>query len=106
VVERVGVQDVPRRLRDEERVAVRRADLWIAAVDALVVLALSATLLLIAILHGFAGEHATLADRGFPVMALWAGIQIVAVVLAELTGRIVFWWLEPHQPGERPRLRT
>ena len=95
-----------RRLPDEERVAVRRADLWIAAVDALVVLGLASTLLLIAILYGFAGEHASLADEGFPVVGLWAGIQIGAVVLAELTGRFVFWWLEPHEPGEKPRLRT
>ena len=34
-----------RRLRDEERMAVRRADVWIASIDALVVLALGTTLL-------------------------------------------------------------
>ena len=84
------------RLRSEERVAVRRADMWIAAVDALVVLALGATLLLVAILYGFADEHASLADRGYPVVLLWAGVQVGAVVLAEATARFVFWWLEPH----------
>ncbi len=88
------------RLRSEERTAVRRADMWIAAADALVVLALSATLLPITVLWGFADEHASMADRGFPVVALWLGVQVVAVGLAEATGRFVFWWLEPH-----PRLR-
>jgi len=90
------------RLRSEERVAVRRADMWIASIDALVVLALGATLLLVAIMYGFADEHASLADRGYPVVALWSGIQILAVVLAEATGRIVFWWLEPHPRPESP----
>lgn len=87
------------RLRSEERVAVRRADMWIASIDALVVLALGATLLLVAVLYGFADEHASLADRGYPVVALWSGIQIVAVALAEATGRLVFRWLEPHPRG-------
>jgi hypothetical protein len=84
------------RLRDEERTAVRRADMWIAAVDALVVLTLAATLLPVAVLWGFADEHASIANRGYPVVALWAGVQVVAVALAEVTGRVVFWWLEPH----------
>jgi hypothetical protein len=85
------------RLRSEERVAERRADMWIAAVDALVVLALGATLLPMAVLYGFADEHASLADRGFPVAALWIGIQLVAIVGAEVTGRAVFRWLEPEE---------
>ena len=84
------------RLRSEERVAVRRGDMWIAAVDALVALALGATILLVAVLYGFADEHASVADRGYPVVALWTGVQLMAVVLAEATGRFVFWWLEPH----------
>lgn len=85
------------RLRTEERVAVRRADMWIAAIDALVVLALGATVLLIAVFYRFADEHASIADRGYPVVALWLGLQLVAVLLAEITGRLVFRWLEP--PG-------
>lgn len=84
------------RLRSEERMAVRRADMWIAAVDALVVLTLAATLLPITVLWGFADEHASMANRGYPVVALWLGVQAVAVGIAELTGRFVFWWLEPH----------
>lgn len=84
------------RLRSEERMAVRRADMWIAAADALVVLALAATLLPVIVLWRFADEHASMADRGYPVWVLWLGVQFVAVVIAELTGRFVFWWLEPH----------
>ena len=84
------------RLLHEEHVAVRRADMWISAVDALAVLALGATVLLLAILYGFADEHASVADRGYPVVVLWTGVQLVAVVIAEATGRFVFWWLEPH----------
>ena len=84
------------RLRDEEQIAVRRADMWIAAIDALVVLTLAATLLPVAVLWRFADEHASIANRGYPVVALWAGVQATAVALAEITGRAVFWWLEPH----------
>ena len=84
------------RLQHEERTAVRRADMWIAATNALVVLTLAATLLPTVVLWGFAEEHASMANRGYPVVALWFGLQLVAVVLAEITGRAVFWWLEPH----------
>lgn len=84
------------RLRSEERTAVRRLDMWIAALNALVVLALGATVLLLAVLVLFADEHARMANLGYPVVALWAGVQLVAVVLAEVVGRFVFWWLEPH----------
>lgn len=86
-----------RRLRDEERMAVRRADAWIASIDALVVLALGTTLLVLVGLVSFPDEHAALANRGYPVVLLWAGLQIVAVVLAEMTGRLVFRWLEPPE---------
>jgi hypothetical protein len=89
-----------RRLQVEERLAVRRVDVWIAAVDALVVLALATTSLVLVIFVGFAEEHAILAGRGFPVVALWFGLQLVAVGLAELTGRFVFRWLEPRTTGE------
>ena len=86
-----------RRLRDEERMAVRRADVWIASIDALVVLALGTTLLVLAGLVSFPDEHAALANRGYPVVLLWAGLQILAVLLAEVTGRLVFRWLEPPE---------
>lgn len=84
------------RLLSEERMAVRRADMWIAAADALVVLALAATLLPAIVLWRFADEHASMANRGYPVWVLWLGVQFIAVAIAELTGRFVFWWLEPH----------
>jgi hypothetical protein len=90
-----------RRLRAEERSAVWRADIWIASIDSLVVLALATTSLVLTVLVGFAEEHAILAERGFPVVALWAGLQLVAVVLAEAVARFVFWWLEPHRTRER-----
>lgn len=89
-----------RRLRDEERIAVRGADIWIASLDALVVLALSTTLLVVAVLASFPDEHASLVNRGYPVVLLWIGIQLAAVLLAEGTGRLVFWWLEPHRAGK------
>jgi hypothetical protein len=85
-----------RRLRDEERIAARRLHLWIASLNALVALALSASLLLLVVLYLFPDEQATLANRGFPVFLVWAGVQGVAVLLAEATARFVFWWLEPH----------
>lgn len=103
-----------RRLVDERRLATRAADAWIAALDALVVLALAATLLLIVVLGGFAEHHGVLVNQGWPVLALWIGIQLGAVALAEVTGRVVFRWLErPAReedtlvPGERAsRYRT
>jgi hypothetical protein len=85
-----------RRLGDEERTAARRLHLWIASLNALVVLALSASLLLLLVLYWFPDEHASLANRGFPVFVLWAGVQGVAVLLAEATYRFFFWWLESH----------
>jgi hypothetical protein len=87
-----------RRLRDEERIAVRRLHVWIASLNALVVLALSASVLLLFVLYWFPDEHASLASRGFPVFLLWSGVLGVAILLAELTARFFFWWLEPHAP--------
>ena len=95
-----------RRLQSEERIAVRRLDMWIAALNAIVVLALLATLLLVAILRSFADEHSSLANRNYPVLALWMGVQVVAVALAEATGRFVFWWLEPERRERKSRRST
>lgn len=86
------------RLWFEEHVAIRRTDLWIAALDALAVLALAATVLPLVVLWGFADEHASIAGRGYPVVALWIGVQVVAIVAAEATGRVVFRWLEEPVP--------
>jgi hypothetical protein len=89
------------RLRCEERTAMRRSHIWIASLNALVVLALSASLLVLGVLEHFAVEHAAIANRGLPVVGLWTGLQLIAVLLAELTGRFVFWWLEPQPAPER-----
>jgi hypothetical protein len=91
------------RLRGEARSALRRGDMWVAAVDALVVLGLAATVLPVVVLWGLADEHASVANHGYPVVALWAGVQAAAIVAAETTGRVVFWWLEPH-PRSRFRI--
>lgn len=82
------------RLRAEVRVAARRLDVWIASLDALVVLAVGVTLLMVMILEGFAGEHALLINEGWPVLGLWVGVLLVAVGVSELTGRLLFRWLE------------
>jgi peptidoglycan biosynthesis protein MviN/MurJ (putative lipid II flippase) len=87
-----------RRLRSQERTATRRLHVWIASFNALVVLALTASLLLLLVLYWFPDEHASLANRGFPVFVLWGGVQAVAVLLAEATARLFFWWLEPQAP--------
>jgi hypothetical protein len=89
------------RLRCEERTAARRSHIWIASLNALVVLALGASLLVLGVLGRFADEHAAIANNGLPVVALWGGLQLVAVALAEATGRFVFWWLEPHPAPHR-----
>jgi hypothetical protein len=89
------------RLRCEKRVAARRSHIWIASLNALVVLALSASLLVLGVLERYADEHAAIAHRGLPVVALWSGLQLVAVAMAEATGRVVFWWLEPHPEPHR-----
>lgn len=89
------------RLRCEKRVAARRSHIWIASLNALVVLALSASLLVLGVLEHYADEHAAIANRGMPVVALWVGLQLVAVSLAEMTGRLVFWWLEPDPAPNR-----
>lgn len=89
------------RLRCEKRTAARRSHIWIASLNALVVLALSASLLVLDVLAVFADEHARFTNLGMPVVVLWAGVQIVAVAMAEATGRLVFWWLEPHPAPHR-----
>jgi hypothetical protein len=104
------------RLRAEVRVAARRLDVWIASIDALVVLAVGVTLLMVMILEGFAGEHALLINEGWPVLGLWLGVLLLAVGVSELTGRLLFRWLErstsvvrvtgdgAHFVGGRPRI--
>lgn len=100
------------RLTNESRVAARRLDVWIAALDALVVLALGATLLLILLLGGFAAQHDVLVNEGWSVVWLWIGVLLGAVALAELCGRYLFRWLEraaldtPGDPSVRHVVQT
>lgn len=97
------------RLRGETRVAARRVDVWIAALDSLIVLALGVTLLMIVILGGFAETHAAIINQGWPVLGLWVGVLLAAVALSEVTGRAVFRWLEPataHRVFDRDDLPT
>ena len=93
-----------RRLVDEERAAERAVDVWLASIDALVVLAFCSTFLITGVLLGFTDIHALLAARGAPVVVLWTGVAIVAVVLAELTGHLVYRWLEPEHPVQHHHL--
>jgi hypothetical protein len=90
------------RLRDETRHAHRVVDVWISAFDSLVVLALGATMLLVIVLGGFAEQHAVMVNNGWPVIWLWSGVQVAAVVISELSGRLLFWWLEERADGDDP----
>lgn len=90
------------RLRDETRHAHRVMDVWISEFDSLVVLALGATMLLVIVLGGFAEQHAVMVNNGWPVIALWTGVQVSAVVISEITGRLLFWWLEEKADGDDP----
>lgn len=94
------------RLTNEALLAARGVDVWIAAFDALVVLALGGTLLLVAVLGAFAEQHAALINRGWSLVWLWIGVQAVAMVLAEVTGRSVFRWLERAVPEDARRPPT
>lgn len=85
------------RLLRETRLALRPLEVWIAAFDALVVLSLGATILMVVVLGGFAEQHAVLVNRGWDVVWLWVGVLLVAVALAQLTGRAVFRWLEAER---------
>lgn len=91
-------------LRRERHAAFRRTDAWIAAFFSLSVLALGPSLLLPMVLLGFVDQHMAMTNRGYPVWALFAGVLLVAVVLAELARRAMFAWLEPER-GARARRR-
>lgn len=73
----------------------------IAAVNGLVVLALGASLLLLALLVAFPDEHFTLEHQDFPVVTMWAATQLVAVGLAEAAARVTYWWLSGAAPPQR-----
>jgi hypothetical protein len=82
-----------RRVRRQSTAARSRIDVWIAALHALVVLALMASLLLALVLLLLAPHQEPIADLELPLILVWAGVQLVAVGLAEVTDRAVFRWL-------------
>lgn len=82
------------RLRHQLLHHARTADVLIATLNATVVLALATTTLLIVVLGGFAPQHAVLVNRGWPVVALWIGVHLTAMALAELTRTQVLRWLD------------
>lgn len=93
-----------RRVRRALRHGSRVIDAMIASFDALVVLALAGTILVIVVLGGFAQQHTVLVNRGWPVVGLWVGIQALAVTLSELTRRGLLRWLEPDAAARRRTL--
>jgi hypothetical protein len=86
-----------RRLRAEPQ----RTSRLIAALNGLVVLALVASLLLLAVLVKFPDEHLTLDQREAPLVVMWAGIQLVAVGLAEAAARGTYRWISGAAPPPR-----
>lgn len=84
-----------RRLRREQQARVMFASVLIAEFDALVVLALLSTGLLIVLLGGLAPEHAAIVNNGWPIVLVWVATQLSAVGLTELIRSAVLRWLEP-----------
>lgn len=82
-----------KRLTTELRRGIAFLDAFIAEFDALVVLALLATGLLIVVLGGLAPEHSALVNQGWPVIGLWAVVLFTAIGVAELTRTAVLRWL-------------
>lgn len=73
---------------------VRRSrDLFIAAFDGLVVLALLSTVLLFVALGAYAPRGIVMVNRGWSVVVVWIVAQGIAVVAAERTRAIVLAWL-------------
>ena len=88
---------VHRRMREALRSGSDVTSAVIAAVDALVVLALGATLLMLVVLGGMAGQYGVLVNRGWPVLLLWVGTQIAAVFVAEAVHAKLHRWLVAEQ---------
>ena len=82
-----------RRLRRQSTLTRSRADVWIAAVHALIALALLSSVLLAVVLHELGSLQAPLAGQEWTLLLLWGGLQLVAVVVAEAVERAVFRWL-------------
>ncbi|MGY1824881.1 hypothetical protein [Blastococcus sp. SYSU DS0541] len=82
-----------RRLRRQSTETRSRPNAWIAAGHALVALALLSSLLLAVVLHELGSLQAPLAGQEWSLLALWGGVQLVAIVVAEAVERGVFRWL-------------
>jgi hypothetical protein len=97
-----------RRLRRQSTMTRSRPNVWIAAVHALVALALLSSVLLAVVLHELGSMQAPLAGQEWTLLALWGGVQLVAVAVAEGVERGVFRWLTSPERralaghGERP----
>ena len=90
---------VEHRLVPELREVDVRLDAFLAAFNALVVLALVTTGLLVGLLGGFARQHAAMLNDGWPVVGLWTLVLLGAVAAAELVRSLVLRWLEPRHEG-------
>lgn len=91
-----------RRLRRQGTPERSRTDAWLAAAQALSVLALLSSLLLALMLLLAAPLQVVLADAELPLVALWVGGQLLAVGLAELTERASFRWLAAGRASSSP----
>ena len=83
--------------------SARGTDAWLAAVQALSVLALLSSLLLALMLLLAAPLQVVLADSELLLVALWAGGQLLAVALAEVTERASFRWLRASRASSPDR---
>ena len=92
-----------RRLRRQETAERSRTDAWLAAAQALSVLALLSSLLLALMLLLAAPLQVVLADSELPLVALWAGGQLLAVAVAEVTERASFRWLTASRASSPDR---
>ncbi len=82
-------------------------NLFIAAFDGLVVLALLSTLLLFIALGAYAPLGIVMVNRGWSVLVAWVLAQVVAVLVAERTRTAVLAWLEAEPgAGHIPRRPT
>ncbi|TYP89938.1 hypothetical protein [Blastococcus xanthinilyticus] len=82
-----------RRLRRQSTMTRSRPNVWIAAVHALVALALLSSVLLAVVLHQLGNMQAPLAGQEWSLLALWGGVQLLAIAAAEAVERGVFRWL-------------
>ncbi|MDK3256066.1 hypothetical protein [Blastococcus capsensis] len=97
-----------RRLRRQSTMTRSRPNVWIGAVHAFVALALLSSVLLAVVLHQLGNLQTPLAGQEWTLLALWGGVQLLAIAVAEAVERGVFRWLTSPERraaaghGERP----